>query len=55
MLFSNHEQERFIWSLSSWVPLSPALRDALVARMQDRSPWEVDPASVLPLVNVVQR
>ncbi len=36
------------------VPLSPALRDALVARMQDRFSWEVDPASVLPLVNVVQ-
>ncbi|MDJ0850817.1 MAG: PatB family C-S lyase [Myxococcota bacterium] len=36
------------------VPLSPPLRDALVARMQDRFSWSVDPASVLALVNVVQ-
>jgi cystathionine beta-lyase len=36
------------------VPLSPALREALVARMQERFAWSVAPGSVLPLVNVVQ-
>ena len=36
------------------VPLSPPLRDALVARMRERFSWSVDPSSVLPLVNVVQ-
>jgi len=36
------------------VPLSPPLREALVARMQERFAWSVDPHLVLPLVNVVQ-
>lgn len=36
------------------VPLSPELREALVARMADRFAWQVDPRSIWPLVNVVQ-
>ncbi len=36
------------------VPLSPALREALVARMQERFSWRVEPDRVFPLVNVVQ-
>jgi cystathionine beta-lyase len=36
------------------VPLSPQLRDVLVARMADRFGWSVDPQGVMPLVNVVQ-
>jgi cystathionine beta-lyase len=36
------------------VPMSPPLREALVARMHERFSWRVDPRGVLPLVNVVQ-
>jgi cystathionine beta-lyase len=36
------------------VPLSPALRDALVSRMAERFSWPVEPSRIVPLVNVVQ-
>jgi cystathionine beta-lyase len=36
------------------VPLSPRLREALVARMDERFGWQVEPQRVVPLVNVVQ-
>ncbi len=36
------------------VPLSPRLRETLVARMAERHGWQVDPHRVIPLVNVVQ-
>ena len=36
------------------VPLSPRLRDTLIARLAQRFDWEVEGRSVLPLVNVVQ-
>jgi cystathionine beta-lyase len=36
------------------VPVSPALRDALVARMAERFSWEIDPRRIVPMVNVVQ-
>ncbi len=37
-----------------FVPLSPHLRAALVARMAERFGWEVEPGRIAPLVNVVQ-
>jgi cystathionine beta-lyase len=36
------------------VPLSPSLREALVSRMAERFAWQVEPESIVPLVNVVQ-
>jgi cystathionine beta-lyase len=37
-----------------FVPLSPRLREALVARMNERFAWQVEPSRIVPLVNVVQ-
>jgi cystathionine beta-lyase len=36
------------------VPLSPRLREALVARMHERFDWQVEPERVVPLVNALQ-
>ena len=36
------------------VPLSPPLRDALLAHMAERFDWQIEARSVVPLVNVVQ-